>query len=279
MSRFHNTYLRNSSIGADPQTIQRPFSTPPEPVAPPSSSPQSAGSPGSTTVFVGNLPKKYSKIELEKILRDLFAKYGTVLYTKANMDGKNRPYCFVKFADRTNFDQLFSDQILLDGRCLRLECANCSTPPAQPSQHALAEFPAALKLSTFMSVSEQCFDATVVYVDTFNPSLVCERVLKKYFLRHGSITKVKIYFNSFSTFALVRFEDRLCAQRAIFSENGKYWIDRTLRVELFREFLVSNPGFDGPLEGASCFSRILPEASRSPHPGEDSTFLPFQLFK
>lgn len=107
------------------------------PLAPPSATPagystllleaeEHHSSPESDCIFVGNLPKKYTKLQLEKIVRQLFTTYGPVEYTKASMDKKGRPYCFVKFLGSSPSQasrKILSDEIILDNRVLRVEMA------------------------------------------------------------------------------------------------------------------------------------------------------------
>ncbi len=86
-------------------------------------SPQSDLEHENDCIFVGNLPKRYTKIQLEKIVRQLFSSYGPVEYTKASMDKKGRPYCFVKFLNCPVPGEILAQEIVLDARVLRVEMA------------------------------------------------------------------------------------------------------------------------------------------------------------
>ena len=250
-------------------------------------------------IFVGNLPKKYTKLQLEKIVRQLFTTYGPVEYTKASMDKKGRPYCFVKFQNPQMPKKVLSDEIVLDSRSLRVEMAKglpvkattaalqapvdsaCSLQQAQqtlPVQSCDSSLRTASPSPT-TPPQVQSLDPSLVSVSHLNTVFVSEQLLSKYFSKYGNVVSAKLMASSGQEgMAQVKFEDAVSAQRAIFNEDGNIWLGKNLKVSVCSAGVASaNSSPTNSLSSACSGSSAFPRPISPPSSTCAAAPLPFAV--
>lgn len=196
------------------------------------------------------------------------------------MDKKGRPYCFIKFHDANIPKTVLSDEIVLDDRPLRVELAKgqpirtaCGGTngdfaldaecPISRSTGPNAALPENVYVGNSTPTAAPSIDTTIVAVSNLNGVFVSEKLLAKYFAKYGTIEQIKMILSSGmatdqctnsnfavsyalgnavldDAFAVIKFEDAMCAQRAIFNEDGKAWLGKTIKLEIFKGILPTS---------------------------------------